>query len=166
MSDLLEFKRKAKALGLCKEYTDKWDKCESKEDLIKTVLDSNGVEFLCDGVQFKWGLTPQFIKESFSEFINGKYLCQNPKGYSVELFCNHIGEIQARSTILVLINCNVEIYIPKDAFVKIYFCMKSAARLHNKGKVLIIAYGKKNSIGKRWEIEKNVLTSEWIKSKE
>lgn len=166
MSDLLELKKKAKALGLCKEYTDKWDKCENKEGLIKTVLDSNGVEFLCDGVQFRWGLTPKFILENFAEYINGNYLCQNPKGYSVELFCKHIGEIRARSTILVLINCNAEIYIPKDAFVKIYFCASTSARIHNKGKVRIISYGKRNAIGKKWEIEKNVLESEWVKPKE
>jgi len=165
MNELLELKKKAKALGLCKDYTDRWNKCESKEDLIHTVLDSNGVEFLCDGVEFKWGLTHDFIAENFADFINGNYLCENPKGYSTELYCKFTGEIQARSTILVLINVNGEIYIPANAFVKIYMC-HSSVRIHNRngGKVRIISYGRRNSIGKKWEIEKVVETSEWRKT--
>lgn len=166
MNDLLELKRKAKALGLCKEYTDKWDKCGSKEDLIKTVLDSNGVEFLCDGVQFRWGLTPKFIQENFAEFINGNYLCENPKGYSVELFCKYRGDIHVRSTLLVLINSIADIYIPAHAIVKIYLCSRSQVHIYNKGKVRIVSYGGRNSIGKKWEIEKEVLTSEWLKPRE
>jgi len=166
MNELLELKRKAKALALCDEYTERWDECETKEDLIKTVLDSNRVEFLCDGVEFKWGLKPKFIAEEFKDFINGKYLCENPKGYTTELYCKFTGEIQARSTILVLINTCADIYIPKNSFVKIYFCARSQARIHNRGgNVRIISYGTRNCIGKKWEIEKNILASEWLKKK-
>jgi len=53
--NILELKEKARRLGLCEEYTSRWDMCKTKEDLIKTVLDANGVEFLCDGVEFGWG---------------------------------------------------------------------------------------------------------------
>lgn len=166
MNELIDLKRKAKKLGLCKEYTDKWDECKDKKDLINTVLDSNGVEFLCDGVQFKWGLTSKFIKENFADFINGNYLCKNPKGYSTELFCKYQGEINVRSTIVVVIDSTVTLIVPPNAFVKVYAVGRSQFHIRNKGMLRLITYGTRNSIGKRWEIEKNVLESEWHKEGE
>lgn len=165
MKELLELKKKAEALGLCKECKSRWDDCEDKEDYVKMALDGKGVEFLCDGFQFKWGLKSKFIKDNFSEYINGKYLCVNPDGDSSELYCRFRGNVIVRSTVLVIIDCMADIEVPADVSVKIYIAGNSQVRIRAAGEVRIINYGTRTHIGRKFNAEKTVLASEWIKEK-
>lgn len=139
-SEILNFKRIALSLGLCDEYKHKWDSCVSEKELIDIALDSNGVEFLADSFSFGWGMSYDYIKERFSDFINGKYV-RNKDGYTSEIYIGYNGAISLRSTITIIVNSYVDLAIPEHYVGSVYVCDHSKVWVHGRGIVDIYEYG-------------------------
>ena len=110
MNDLLAFKRNAVMLGLCGGYKEKWDAATSKDALMDMALDSNGVEMLADAAAFGWGMDIQYMKRTFSDYINGKWK-RSKDGYTSCLYVDFNGQIEQDCTITT--NC-----ITKSEWVK------------------------------------------------
>lgn len=141
-NELLTLKRNAIKLGLCGEYKERWDNAKDKKDLIDIVLDANGVEFLCDGCAFGWGLAPEYIESAFSDFINGKYISKQ-KGYTSALYVNNTEDVEINTTIATFINCKCTVRVSVNQASKIYM-VNSAIEFINNGHLELIAYGNEN----------------------
>lgn len=167
MNELLTLKRNAKMLGLCGVYADRWDEAQDKEELVRLATDANGVEFLCDGVAFGWGLTAEFIKANFAKYING-YTINNPKGYTSQLYVNETSPIiTVEATITAFIGCNCGIVVPQYSIAKIYVAGKSKIDLHNNGECYVYCYGDDSKIDFHGDNDKihfeHIKQSKWKK---
>jgi len=144
--ELLNMKRNALMLGLCGEYRSKWDGAGSDRDLMDIALDVNGVEFICEGVTDGWGLTPEYIRNRFGGYVNGRYV-RSKDGYTSEMLCCFDeSEFRQRSTITTIIACNTEVIVPRCCISKIYVCGGSKLTLLCDGICELYVYGRDNEI--------------------
>lgn len=130
---ILDLKRGALENGLCGEYTAKWDKAQSKRDLADIGLDINGMRFVsATSAKNTWGLSPKYITENFSDFINGKYI-RKKDGYTSEVYVQYHGDITVRSTAIMIIQCDCEVFIPRNHIAEIYVTCESHIQIHAEG---------------------------------
>jgi len=169
--DLLTLKRNALRLGLCGQYKGKWDGCNSKQDLVRMALDSNGIEFMADSIAFGWGLSKDYLLREFGEFMNGFYRCRE-KGYTSEMYIGAHGVLSVKSTLLLIGYCDdLEIEIPEHTVCRIYVCGGSRVRIENKGSVEIYEYGTDNIIklieyDGSYSLRESVSKSKWNNCKD
>lgn len=135
MRRILDFKRRASGMGLCAEYSKRWNRALSKKELMDIATDSNGVHFLADAMSFGWGgdVNPTYIREEFPEFINGRY--QRRGAYTSRLYCGFHGKARADSTIMLFIDCQCSIEVPRNIFCSIIVAGKSDVTIVGEGKV-------------------------------
>ena len=148
MNDLLKFKRNAVMLGLCGEYKSRWDSAKSKQDLMDIALDANGVEMLCDAAAFGWGMDIQYMKNAFSEYINGNWK-RKKDGYTSCLYVLHDGVIEQECTITAIISCNGEFHVPKGKACKLYVSGDSNINVTGEGDCYVYLYGDCKVTGNR-----------------
>ena len=129
MNELLRFKKNAIRLGLCDEYKGKWDSCKSLKDLIDVALDINGIEFLADSMSFGWGMTPERLASDFHDYINGRYQRTKRDGYTSEMYVNYTSPITLRSTLTLIVGCDVEVKLPAVFAGALYVAGNSHVRL-------------------------------------
>lgn len=138
MSELLDLKRRAHKLGLCGRYSDMWNAAESKDELIRLATDSNGASFMCDGFMYGWGLSAEYLNKEFGDYINGNYIVPH-YGYTSELYVAHKGQIEARSTLLILLGCKCKVVVPNGLVCKIYMA-DGDYDIDCKGKCEVVEY--------------------------
>lgn len=143
MSDLLAFKRNAIMLGLCTGYKNKWDAATSKEALMDMALDSNGVELLADAHSFGFGMDIQYMKRTFSDYINGKWK-RSKDGYTSCMYVDFNGQIEQDCTITMVLASKVEFqYIHLFLSNRLNVCTSvyglSASPMSNKAHVIYTA---------------------------
>lgn len=143
---LLDLKRGAIANGLCGQYAEMWNNAQNKKDLVDIALDANGMRFLAStSAKNAWGLSPQYISEKFAEFINGKYL-RKRDGYTSEIFVLFNGTIKTRSTALVIMQCDCDVYVPLNRIVEIYVSCGSKIRLHSEGVSSVLMFDEESEV--------------------
>lgn len=140
MSQILDFKRRAEALGLCQEYRDKWDACSDKEALVRAALDANGIEFLADAVAFGWGVPIDYISSEFGDYAHGQY-CRQGDGYSSRLYVDSSSGIRIDTTLTLLVRCGCQVIVPKGHACKVYVCGGSDLVIENQGYLQLYVYG-------------------------
>lgn len=140
MKELFDYKERAMTEGICEEYISLWDKCKNKKNIIDMACGVKAVDYLLDSIAKGWGLDSSFIENSFDSFINGRYVSAQ-KGYSSEMYCRYEGKIIARTTILTLIDCNCEVYIPKNFSCTIYVSKNCNVVTRGEGKCVCVCYG-------------------------
>lgn len=140
MIDIKQFRENATKENLCSEYVHKWDACGSRKQYIDLALSTKGVDYLCDSIAKGWGISPQYICNSFNAFINGRYISlQN--GYESEMYCQHKGEVKARTTVILVLESEIEIEVPKSYVCHIYVAGKSTVNVKGEGECILICYG-------------------------
>lgn len=139
MNDLLKLKRVAEQLNICGRYRRTWDNAANLQDIMDMALSAQGIEFVCDGCAFGWGLTQEYILKKFGDYINGRYQ-RNMGGYTSEMYVEAKGEITLRSTLNLLVGCNCTIVVPERHICKVYVC-NSSVRLDCKGHCEVYVYG-------------------------
>lgn len=145
MIDLKKYRENANAEGVCIEYSKQWDECKSKKQYIDLALSSACVDYLCDSIAKGWGISPEYISEKFSRFINGKYVSlQN--GYDSKMYCHYKGDIEADTTIVAVIESDVTIDVPQYCICEIYATGKCRIRLQGDGRCTVICYGEEDDI--------------------
>lgn len=113
--------------NLCSGYTGKVSSANSKLQLVRIVLDANGVSYLPEMDAKGFPLPYDTILKEFKNYINGNYtaMFSNDKGhgYSSSLYCCYAGgnEINVDSTLSVYLGCsNVTLKIRENDFVYLY----------------------------------------------
>ena len=159
MNDLLSFKRNAMMLGLCTSYKDKWDEATSKEALMDMALDSNGVEMLADAAAFGWGMDIQYMKRTFSDYINGKWK-RNKDGYTSCLYVDFNGQIEQDCTLTTVLASKVEFHVQRGNVCKLYVGGNSAVNITGDGACYVYSYGE-NKITGTFKQLKCITKSEW-----
>lgn len=172
-NNLIDFKRKAKLLGLCDDYKYKWDGCKSKEELVKLALTINGVEFLADSIAFKWGLNKEYIAKEFGDYLcnTGKHAILAESGYTSEMYAMvNGGVIKPSGSLNLIISCNCAIKLNDNFLGFIYICDGSTLNIDaSQSKELrLFVYGSDNNVtftdrGKGEIIIEDVQRSKWIK---
>ena len=144
---VLTLKRNAIMMNLCEEYRTLWDNADNVEKLMDIAMSANGAEFIAASSNTEWGLTTEYIQNKFPTFINGKYIHRHKKGYTSEMYAGHDGRIYARTTVLVIIGCKAEIYVPKGQYTNIFIDKDSinATSVECDGFCNINMYNNKNN---------------------
>lgn len=144
MIDLKQFRQNATNDGLCSEYATKWDGCGSKKQLIDLAFGVKGVDYICDAIAKGWGISPSYICDNFSRYINGQYTYDD--GYRSQMYCNYQGDILCQVELLALINCDVTIELPENHICQIYVTGNSKINLIGKGDTIIVSYGNPENV--------------------
>lgn len=144
MVTLEDFLENAQVEGICDEYRDDVVNCGSKKQLMDIALSAKGSDYLCDAIAKGWGASPQEISKRFAPYINGKYTLD--KGYTSTMYCQYNGSIVCETTLLTLIECNIEVEIPEYHVCEIYACGKCNISVTGKGQVLVVTYGNPNDV--------------------
>lgn len=138
---ILELKRKALAMGLCGDYKGKWDNAQTPKELVKLATDINGADFLCASVAKEWGLSKDFLLKNFGEYINGKFIARQEKGYTSEIYIGHTDKIVSFATILILLYTeDAVVHIPKNHVCKIYAAQNTNLVIMCEGCAELIDY--------------------------
>lgn len=140
MNELQKFRQTAHARNLCAEYSAKWDACASNKNLADLGLEVNGIYYLCASVANRWGMTTEYLSERFKHFINGSYVKKND-GYSAEFYCRYEGNIQVRTTVLGVVECNAHITIPRNHICEICLAGECDIELSGEGQAVLVIYG-------------------------
>lgn len=139
-SEMLDFKRRAVALGLCGVYKEQWDCASGARELVDIALDANGIEFMAESVGGGWGLSPGYLSRTFGEYINGEYLSRQG-GYSSELWVSHSGEVVPRGTLSLFVDCEGCITIPKGRVCRVYLTSCCDVEIACEGECEVLCYG-------------------------
>lgn len=161
MNDLLTFKRNAIMLGLCTPYKDKWDAATSKAVLMDMALDSNGVEMIADACAFSWGMDIPYMKRTFSDYINGKWV-RDKGGYSSCLYVDYNGQIEQVCTLTTVLASKVTFNVPKGIICKLYVSGGSEVNITGEGICYVYSYSENKVTGNFKQLN-CVTKSEWVK---
>jgi len=143
MVTLEDFLENAQVEGICDEYRDRVVNCGSKKQLMDMALSAKGSDYLCDAIAKGWGISPKEISRRFAPYINGKYTLD--KGYTSTMYCQYNGSIVCEPTLLILIECDVDVEIPKHHVCYIYACGKCNIRIKG-GWFRVHTYGNPNDV--------------------
>ena len=145
MITLEDFLENAQVEGICDEYRDRVVNCGSKKQLMDMALSAKGADYLCDAIAKDWGVSPSEISKRFAPYINGRYTLDNGNYESV-MYCQYNGSIECKTTLLTLIECNIEVEVPEYHACYIYACGKCNVRIKGKGEVIVVSYGNKDDV--------------------
>lgn len=113
--------------NLCSGYSNKVSSSKSKLQIVRIVLDANGVSYLPEMDEKGFPLPYDTILREFKNYINGNYIAQfsNDKGhgYSSSIYCCYSegNEIHVNSTLSTYLGCsNVTLKINENDFVHLY----------------------------------------------
>lgn len=164
-TDIIGLKRKARALGLCGEYSERWARCGSTLDMLCLATDANGIAFTADFAAFGWGLSQEYIKENFADHINGASLIDHD-GYTSELYCGAENiDCEVRATQMLFIGCTGRVHVPKHHICRLYVSAECDLVIENEGVCELCVYGTDNMISVKGDSNrvsrKAVTRSEW-----
>lgn len=145
MNELLTLKRLARQLGLCEEYTKKWNGAVSKRELMDVALDAKGADFIADSHAGGWGLSADFLKREFGDYINGKYV-SDASGYTSELYAGYEGEVTQIATLTLMIDCKGRFVVPEGRACEVYLSGDCDIEIENNGHCAVFAYGERNKL--------------------
>ena len=129
--------------NLCSGYTDKVLNAQSKLQIMRTVLDANGISWLQEMDAKGMPIQYRIILSEFKNYINGNYIAEfrndRGSGYSSAIYCcfSDGNRIDVTTTLLTMLGCGggLELHIAENNFCHIYldrncdvkiFCPESA----------------------------------------
>jgi hypothetical protein len=142
--EMFEFKRNA-LLGnisgqpLCQDYKMALRKCgNDKEMLVRLALQQQASPYFSTACYKELGLTKDYIKENFAEYINGHVLkdCDGVKGYTYGLYVDWDYEndlIVDKDVVGVMWTVGANIVIPTSKCPTIYLSNKSNVHIVGDG---------------------------------
>lgn len=103
--------------GVCTPYMRKIAAAGNKTEMFRVLCDVNGGAWLFDlhanGVPLP---IEQFMKE-YSAYVNGGKTVEYPNGYTSKFYCRHLGEIEADTTIVYLLECmDADVHVPMNHY--------------------------------------------------
>lgn len=95
---------------LCADYKSAWRKCgNDKEMLVKLAMMQQSIPYFNHACYMRLGLTKEYIKENFGDYINGKKVLNDVDGvhgYTYELYVDFNGDFKAVADVTSLMWCN------------------------------------------------------------
>lgn len=109
---------------LCGDYADKVAKAGCNKDLFEIVTDANGMTFLMEMAKKGYPLSPEYIRERFAGYINGRctvtHKTDKGREYTSALYCRNTKPVIAETTLLTFIACKCSVRVPSNHVCKIY----------------------------------------------
>ena len=138
MDEMMQFRKNALLGGLCKEWDGMWAAChDDKERLIRLVLMCQSAPYFATFCYNGRGLTKEYCKENFSEYINGRvyYDCDNVEGFSYQMFVDPDDKnIQINSDVSQFLWCNdVNLYVYRCKCPRMYVSNSSVIHITLEG---------------------------------
>ena len=124
---------------LCSEYKSAWRKCgDNKEMLVKLALKQQSIPYLSHACYKELGLTKEYIKEHFKEYINGYTIhdADGVSGYTYGLYVDWDYEndlVVDKDVVGVMWTVGANIVIPTSKCPTIYLSNKSNVHLVGDG---------------------------------
>lgn len=134
--DIIEFRKNAQSKGICEKYLSLWDNCVSKREMFDLACRIEPSYYLVKSISEGWGVSPEYIKEHFSHFINGRYVAElkNEKGgeYTSQLWCceKQGSAILFNTSLYTILDCNIDIFIKDNSVCRVIADKDSVIRLH------------------------------------
>ena len=133
------FYRNSLARNLCKEYSREFkNDLDDNDKLFSLCLRQQSIPFFATACYQKWGLSADFLKDKFKDYINGKHTakdCDGVNGYTYQLWCDSGtgGTINISCDITHIMNNICDIVVPKTKCPVVYVSNRSSIKLISKG---------------------------------
>lgn len=141
---MLFFRKNAILADLCKEYNDRWSACRGdKEKLMRLVLMRQSAPFFADYCYNGRGLTKEYCKREFGEFINGRTFndVDGVEGFTSAMYIDPPTGLKIASDTAQLLWCeNVNVTIPKTKCPTLYISNGSTINLVMDGYSTVSVY--------------------------
>lgn len=139
-SRLERLQKEAIEHNICSEYLKKWEKAQSKKQLMDIALSTQGCIFMCTSIQQGWGLDSTYLRKNFEPYLNRRYV--RDEAYSSCMYVSNKGASVADTTLILIIDSDMTISVPKNMITKLYVCGKSKVKVKGTGRVIVVRYGK------------------------
>lgn len=106
MKELEDFYQRALKYGICDEYKDRFKNVVGKSNIMNLLCEKKASDYFIDCVTKGIAPSVDFVKETFSQYINGNKVFYKDDIISVEWYFGYDGDIVSNSTYLYLCGCN------------------------------------------------------------
>jgi hypothetical protein len=142
--EMLKYKKNAllgniSAEPLCQAYKQAWRSCgDDKGMLVRLAMKQQSIPHFSTACYKKLGLTKEYIKENFKDYINGHILndCDDVKGYTYALYVdwNYDNDLDVKTDVSSLMWCvDTNVIVPK--------CKCPTLYISNGSKVCLVCEG-------------------------
>ena len=142
--DLFEFQKnsflgKVSGQPLCQEYKQLWKSCgNDKEMLMKLALRQQSLPYVVTACHKKLGLSKDYIKEQFGEYINGYALkdCDGIEGYTYGMYVDwdYENDLEINNDVTsIMWTVGANIVVPRTKAPVIYISNRSNVHLICEG---------------------------------
>lgn len=136
---LEKFQQDAIEHNVCSEYLKKWQNAKSKKQLVDIALSSQGCIFMCTSIEQGWGVDSVYLRKNFEPYLNRRYVMEDT--YSSCMYVKNRGVAVADTTLILIIDSDMTISVPKNMITKLYVCGDSKIKVKGNGRVIVVRYG-------------------------
>lgn len=137
MDEMFLFYKNSLLNNLCNEYSTEWNSNKlNKEGLFNLSMRQQSLPYMATSTFSGWGLSIDYIYNEFNDYINGKYIaknCDDIKGYTYERYCKYDKNIDIRTDITDIMNCNSIVSIELTKCPVLYINNNSNIKIHCNG---------------------------------
>ena len=110
---------------LCNEYKQLWKECgDDKRKLFDLALHQQSLPYFIEHCRYNFGLSKDYLLESFKDYVNGKYIGIDVDGvkgdYKSEMYVSSSDVILADCDVLACLWCDTQVCVPKCKSIKMY----------------------------------------------
>lgn len=118
MRTFAELKNIFYADGMCGEYSDMLESCQSKKEIFEFACMTEPMLFLVKESSRHPDIVPEYIRKEFSAYINGRFVANKGRmgkktGYDSCMYCGYTGDITADVSLMCIIDSKVKVNIPE-----------------------------------------------------
>lgn len=137
-NDLFKYYKESCLNNLCDEYKSMWRACgNDKDKLVRMALMQQSIPHMMHFSYTGLGLSKEYIKDTFKDYINGRRTIQNcdgVKGYTYAIFVDYNGIVGVTSDISTYMWCDdVTLIVPKTKCPNIYCGCKTTMHIVGNG---------------------------------
>ena len=124
---------------LCADYKTRWRKCGTdKEKLVRMVMNQQALAFFHAHCFRGFGLSKEYILDSFADYINGKYTGTDVDGveggYKTQLYAGFGGDVSETLDVVSFQWCKITPFVvPQCKAIKMYVGCSSEVHLECEG---------------------------------
>ena len=116
--------------GVCGDYMRKLDAVGTRGEMFRVLCDVNGGAWVF-GLHARGVDIPvvEFMSE-FRNYVNGGEVVRYPSGYTSKFYCRHVGDIEADTTLVYLLECaDAEVTVPDNGYPTLILSDGSSVRV-------------------------------------
>lgn len=133
-----EYYKNSLLANLCSEYKGIWQaSMQDKEELFKLALQQQSIPHLLTYANNGIGLTKEYLRKEFKDFVNGKYIAIDADGvkgnYKSTLYVDCKHKVKTQSDVMALMWCNTQVEVQETKAIKLYIGCKSNVKVTLQG---------------------------------